>query len=264
MKSIFFFLLCFCFISSHGQTHFRENNSGKLNFTKKENRDTIIPAGRNEIYLNIAPVFTTLFSAPPQNEAYFSLFFKRTLKNPRLALRTGFVFRPQTESFITFRYPDLYINQSDSTRIVTQLRADNINKFQLNGGMEYRYNGNHKWTTFLALDLLAGYYKRNYSLVNIHQTEDTSGNWQTDLHSDELIDYRTTNNFYLGLTPKFGVRYAFNSHWMMSLQTGCEFVYNMSDFYYRSGGTTIGRIPDEYLEFNMNGLLEEFCIVYRF
>ncbi|CAN5867536.1 hypothetical protein BH11BAC7_BH11BAC7_29330 [soil metagenome] len=266
MKTILSFLLSVCFFTTHAQNAFREHNSGELNFRKKEKvRDTILPAGRNEIYLNIAPVFTTLLGAPPQNEAYFSLFYKRTLKNPRTALRLGFVFRPETESFLNLSYPDLYLDETDSTRTLNQFYDNKENKFQMNAGMEYRFKGNKRWTTFLAMDVLAGHFHKDYSLRNIPQTLDSSGNWQSNMSNTEWIDHRSTGNFYFGLTPKFGIRYAFNPHWMMSVQTGGEFTYLISDHYHRnSAGTAIVVTPASSLEYNMNGLLEEFCIVYRF
>ena len=266
MKSICFFLLSFIFIATHAQNAFHENQYGELNLRSKEKvRDTIAPAGRNEIYLNIAPVFTTLLGAPPQNEAYFSLFYKRTLSDPRKALRLGFVFRPETQASLNFNYPDKYLDQTDSTRTLNQFYDNYENKFQLNAGMEYRFNGNKRWTTFLAMDVLAGYFRKDYSLRNIPQTLDSTNSWQSDMSNATWLDHRSSNNFYFGLTPKFGVRYAFNPHWMMSVQTGGEFIYLINDHYHRNDtSTAIDVTPSSYLEFNMNGLLEEFCIVYRF
>jgi hypothetical protein len=267
MKMIFFLFFSFGIFALDAQETHPAKSTRKLNFRDNEKvRDTIIPAGRNELYLNFGPAFAYLLGAYPSNEANFSLFYKRVMTNPRFALRTGFSFKPETNSnFFSSTYRDVYYDQTDSTRTVNKFFHSNRNKFQLNAGIEFRSKGNKRWSTFAGMDIIGGYFKQHYSLMDVHETLDSTGEWHYNSGSWLLLDYKESDNFYIGISPKLGLRYAFNSHWMMSVQAAFELAYYDAEYYNRNAfGTQIVEHPGSYIDFNMNGLLEDFSVVYRF
>ncbi|HET6992472.1 MAG TPA: hypothetical protein VFJ43_14150 [Bacteroidia bacterium] len=273
MKPIFILLASLFFISVHAQDSTARHGRLKITYTRGNNnhRDSIIPAGRNEIYLNIAPAFTVLLGASPNYELNLSCFYKRTLKNPRLALRMGFLFKPEVflNNGFDFNNDDWYFDVTDTSRIVNRFQANRKNKFQLNAGMEWRSKGNKRWSTFAGLDLIGGIYKQSYLLYDENEILDSTGHWRFDLNTAaggiDLLDYKQNISWYVGLSPKAGLRYAFNSHWMMSVQTGFEAYYLNTKYYKRdSFGTSIQSNNANYFNFNINSILDEFSVVYRF
>jgi hypothetical protein len=80
-----------------------------------------------------------------------------------------------------------------------------------------------------------------------------------------VLDYKQSDNFYIGVSPKCGLRYAFNSHWMMNLQAAVTAAFYNSDYYGRNAmGTQIVMHQSSYFEFEINGLIEELSVAYRF
>ncbi len=269
MKFTLLFLFSICYISLNAQDSIQKRKSFCLRNQERVRpiRDTVIPAGPNEIYLNIAPLFTTLLGSIPASEANFSLMYKRVLKNPRFALRTGMAFKLSVNNYFEFFYPtDWYFDQTDSTRTVNKFDDGTRNKIQLNIGMEFRRKGNKRWGTFAGLDLIAGFYKSSYSLYNVLEMLDTTGMWNP-VANDPIVflDYKQSFSYYAGISPKFGLRYAFNKNWMMMLQTSFEAYFLKSDYYTRNSfGTAILDYKNSSYNFNMNGFFDEFSIAYRF
>ncbi len=271
MKSFFILLAALFFLSANAQDSTAKQRRFKITYTPRHvPKDTVVPAGRNELYLNIAPVFSTLLGGFPANEMNYSLFYKRTLKNPRWAMRTGILFKPQINNYYNaFNFnDDLYFEVTDSTRTANKFYANNINKWQVNAGMEWRSKGNKRWSTFVGLDLIYGIYKQSYVLYDVQEKLDTNGHWNTDLNSTaavQMLDYKQNMSWYVGLSPKLGLRYAFNRHWMMSLQAGFDTYFLKTAYYTRNYfGTSIQQYAANYFEYNMNSFFDEFAVVYRF
>ncbi len=266
-KNIFFLLSVLGIFSLNAQDSLPQKKSCSV-FCRnrpKPVKDTINAAGPNEIYLNIGPVFSFLQGSFLANEVNFSLFYKRALENPRIALRTGFSFKPQSDYGFYSNTTDWYFDQTDSIRTVNKFQHGSINKFQLNAGMEYRSKGNKRWTTFVGADIIGGYFNRRFSLVDFHEVLDSTGQWNIASDGIEVLDYTQSHNFYIGISPKAGIRYAFNSKWMMAIQTGADFSFSTADYYNRNSmGTQIVRHPASSIDFNITGIIEEFSIVYRF
>lgn len=271
MKLIFLFLATLFFVPISAQDSTAKQRRFKITYTPRHTpKDSIIPAGRNELYFNIAPVFSTLLGSIPDNEAIFSLCYKRPLKNQRWAMRTGILFRPQISNYYgDFNLnPDWYFDETDSTRIVNRFQPNNIHKWQLNVGMECRSKGNKRWSTFVGLDLISGFYKQSCVLYDMQEKLDSDGYWHIVDNSTTavtMVDYKQSTSWYVGLSPKIGLRYAFNRHWMMSIQAGFDTYFLKSAYYKRdSFGTSILKYDANYFEYNMNSILDDFSIVYRF
>ena len=230
-------------------------------------RDTIVPAGPNEIVVNIAPVFTTLLGAVPDNEARWSIMYKRALKNPRSVLRAGVMYRPAM--YTTFHNTeDYYYAVTDSTRIRNTFDMGKRRPVQFNIGFERRTEGNYRWSAYIALDAMFGFYNRTYKLTDYNERLDTNGYWNIDFNQPPGVlelDRKTSFNYYFGANPNIGARYAFSSHWMMSLQAGVDLVVFRGAYYEReSQGYSLKEKSLDYFGVETSGLFNEFAVTYRF
>lgn len=229
--------------------------------------DTISPAGPNEFSFNLSPIFTRLLGSTPDNVATYSLFYKRSLKNPRAVVRAGFLFKPQILAQGQVLEDSLYFNQTDSTRTENLFKSSRKNPIQLNLGMEWRSKGGKRWSTYLALDLMGGAYWQKYAMYIVNQKLDSTGNWQIDQQNtatDKFID-RSAFSWYVGVSPNFGVRYAFNRRWALSLQTGVELYMLFEESYSRNAlNTNMKYLNATTFNVDTPALFNEFAITYRF
>lgn len=231
--------------------------------------DSIPAAGPNEISFNLSPIVVTVLGGASGYESRFSLFYKRSLENPRAAFRAGILYRPRTRSPFYSTDP-WYFNVTDSTRTRNEFHYGTARPWQLSIGMEWRSKEAHnkRISGFISLDAIAGFYNQAYSLYDFAEKKDSTGQWVNDnfqASSVVLLDNQEASNWYVGVNPNVGVRYAFSSHWLVFLQTGVDIVYAQHVEYTRSGmGTTL--IPDKWqsLDTDIQGMFNEFALVYRF
>ncbi|MCX6312975.1 MAG: hypothetical protein NT084_15245 [Bacteroidetes bacterium] len=275
MKSFLLFLSSLIFLSANAQEVSEKHKNQKLTFksTEPSKRDTIIPAGRNEFYLNTAPVFSSMLGGYQTTEARYSLYYKRVLKNPRMALRFGVMYRPERRTSNSNLYDTWYFNTTDTSRIANVFARSPENKWQLNVGLEWRSKKVGRWSTFWGCDLLGGFYSGSYSLYNVQQTLAPNGHWTSS--SDNFgnvftsnfvqLDHQRSFGWYAGVSPFFGARYAFNSHWMISAQTGFD-AYLMGAQSFGRNTTATALIHENYNSYNFNipSLINQFDLVYRF
>jgi hypothetical protein len=230
--------------------------------------DSIVPAGRNEIAVNIAPVFTSLLGSSPDNEARFSVFYKRSLKNPRAVLRAGFIYKSQTIAPGTVSSASAYFDVTDSTRTESIFAQEKGDPKQLNFGLEWRSKGGKRWSTYLSFDIIGGIFSNQYTLQNIAQKIDSTGNWVVDnqsvMYSHAKAIYNAPN-WYIGGSPNFGVRYAFNKRWVISLQTGVEFKLISAQDYRRDSNVMYPALEKSTaFDLDTPALLNEFAVTFRF
>jgi hypothetical protein len=271
MKKIFLTLSIFFSIFSFAQDSTAAKKPRKILFKPLSEYagDTISPAGPNEIAVNIAPIFTTVLGGYPDNEARFSVFYKRSLKNPRAVLRVGIMFKPEILGTKQIVDQHLYFEQTDSTRTDNIYNFTKKNPWQLNLGFEWRSKGGRRWSTYLSFDVITGLYSQKYSLKDVKQKLDSTGNWVSDFQAMagvEMVNVRSSAfNWYIGGSPNFGVRYAFNKRWAASVQTGVDFFVLFGETYTRDSMAT-NLILNKSTTFNSEApaLLNEFAITYRF
>src|SRR5690242_6758762 len=97
MKHYFFIAtVLFCF-SVNAQDSTSGRGHLKITYVRpdKTKRDSIIPAGPNELYLNIGPSISLLQGAFPWNEWNMTFMYKRAIKNSRLAYRMGIAYKAE-------------------------------------------------------------------------------------------------------------------------------------------------------------------------
>jgi hypothetical protein len=231
--------------------------------------DSIPGAGPNEISFNLSPVVVTVLGGAPGYESRFSLFYKRSLENPRAAFRAGILFRPQSRNPF-FSSDPWYFNETDSTRTRNEFHYNTAKPWQLSLGMEWRSKGAHhkRVSGFISADAIAGFYNQNYSLFDFAEKKDSTGQWTSVMFATNSVvqlDNKRARNWYAGINPNVGVRYAFGRHWLVFLQTGVDIVYAHHEQYTRSGlGTSLVKESWESLDLNISGMFNEFAIVYRF
>ena len=267
MKKIFLLFSILITATVFAQDTLGKHSRIKIVYTPSK-KDTLSPAGRNEISTNIAPVFAAVIGGFPDNEACFSVFYKRAMKNPRVYIREGFLFKPEIPNyFFSTDTRDLYYNVTDSTRIFSDFNESPIHRFQVNSGIEWRSKSKRRWRGFFGADVIGGYFRGNIALTDTYQKLDSTGEWNIDFSSArpfELRDYKRTNNWYAGVHPFCGIQYAFNRHWALSLQSGVEAYFLSGNYVRRANTTSLAVSKASYFEFNMPALADEFSIVYRF
>lgn len=231
-------------------------------------KDTIVPAGPNEFAFNLAPFFTTMLGASPNDEFRTSLFYKRQLGHPRNYLRVGVMYKPGMPANIDS--DDIIFTLTDSTRYRNAFEVNRKRPLQFNLGLERRSKGSWRWQTYAALDIMYGFYNRKYELTDYSEKLDTSGTWQIDFSSQQpklVLDSKTTSNWYFGASPAIGLRYAFNRRWLLSLQTGMDAYVFHGEEYKRassSQGYSLESKKLSYSEFTTTGLFNEFALTFRF
>ncbi len=231
--------------------------------------DSIPAAGPNEISFNLSPIAVTVLGGAPGYESRFSLFYKRSLQNPRAVFRAGILFRPRSRS--SFLDEEVwYFNETDSTRTRNEFQYNTAHPWQLSIGMEWRSREAHnkRISGFVSLDAIAGFYNQTYSLYDFAEKKDSTGQWVNDYSQGSSVvtlDSRKANNWYVGVNPNVGVRYAFGRHWLVFLQTGVDVVYAQHEYYERSGlGTSLTGERYQSLDIDIQGMFNELALVYRF
>ncbi len=233
------------------------------------NTDSIPAAGPSEISFNLSPVAVTVLGGAPGYESRFSLFYKRSLENPRAVFRAGILFRPRSRNAF-YNEEIWYFNETDSTRTRNEFQYNTARPWQLSIGMEWRSKGAHhkRISGFVSLDAIAGFYNQTYSLYDFAEKKDSTGQWVNDYFSASSVvtlDSRKAKNWYVGMNPNVGVRYAFSRHWLIFLQTGVDIVYAQHEYYERSGlGTSLVGERYRSLDIDIQGMFNELALVYRF
>jgi hypothetical protein len=228
-------------------------------------KDTIVPAGKNEISFNVAPLLAVFSGMTPNYEYRYAIYYRRQLRNPQNFLRAGFIYKPASN----YSNPDdLVFMVTDSTRYRNVLDISRRRPLQLNFGIERRSKGLGRWHGYIALDLVGGFYSQKYTLTDWYEKQDSTGNWEMDYSVPQplsVLDKKTSLNYYFGASPAFGIRYAFNAKWLFSAQAGFEAILFAGEEYERvSQGYSLKVLPRNYFEFNTSGLINELSVHYRF
>jgi hypothetical protein len=277
MRNLFllFFLLAFGMMNA--QDTLGKHSRLKIVYSPKTTpKDSVIPAGPNELYLNIGPMLSVLQGTFAQNELNMSFMYKRVLKNPRYALRFGIAWKPQVGNYFD-DYDDnaahtlydhyLYYDETDTSRTKNVLEKMNVKKTQLNFGIERRNKGYNRWKGFYGLDLVAGVYRNSYLLYDVYEHKDSTGQWTAAnvQNNSVMLDYKRSANYYFGLSPKAGLCYSFNPHWVISAQAAFLVAVDFTDNTRRNwDGNSIVMQKVQLFDFTMNGIMDEINLVYRF
>ncbi|HEU4716688.1 MAG TPA: hypothetical protein VFU15_02600 [Bacteroidia bacterium] len=271
MKKIFLLLLIFSAAAANAQdstmapAHHRRAPRPLRAFLG----DTIVQKGMNEIGINIAPVFTTLLGAYPDNEVTWTIYYKRRLQN-RLTFRAGLFARNEQ-----YRWPDegqdnVYYLVTDSTRIMNVLDISPAKRYQLHAGLELRSKAQRRWSGFFAFDVFGGMSFRHVALYDIRQTRESNGSWSESAMivnggGSPIYVHATERTWYAGGNPCVGLTYAFNSKWKLLLQTGIYFYFESGDHYTRDEfGQNLINTKRTDFNFDSPGLFNQFEIVYSF
>jgi hypothetical protein len=274
MKLIFFISTCLLCLSVNARDFDGENKNLK-NSSRENRRDSILPAGPNELYLNIGPSLSVLQGAWATNETNLTFMYKRSIHKSRFAYRIGVGYKAEVQrgdqlyenSVSTPNSGIWYFDVTDSTRIKKIMVNNPVKKIQLNFGIERRSKWIRRWTGFTGLDFVAGIYRHDAELYKIRQSADMSGNWY-DERSDTarlMKDYRRATGYYFGISPKAGLSYAFNPHWLLSAQIAVLATFDMGEYFaWDSGTDKIYELKSNTFNFNINGIIDELNLVYRF
>jgi hypothetical protein len=215
------------------------------------------------------------------NELNLTFMYKRVLKNPRFALRTGVALKAEVEKKYPRkdyykREPNVvsagttywYFDETDTSRTKNYLDPDPYKKMQLNIGLEYRRKGNHRLGAFVGMDVFAGICTRNYSLYNVDEVIGWNGEWYVESKAGAivLLDHQKWNSFYFGASPKMGLSYALSRHWSVSGQIAVLATVSYDDMTHRSPDAktiVVWKGPVAF-DLGINGIMDELNIVYRF
>ncbi|HLG02875.1 MAG TPA: hypothetical protein VI731_04730 [Bacteroidia bacterium] len=265
--AIFFFAAFFSLPVYSQDTLKRKPQPGRIYLPpiSSFNRDSIAPAGRNEIYVNISPVMTVLLGGV-SFDSRWSLMYKRVLNNPRRALRFGFIYYRESEIEFFSGEDVVYYRTSDTSRFANILQVEKRKRPQLSFGIESRSKKfNHRWSTFFAADLIAGFFNQDFTLTEHAQYQLPTGEWEDEKGFREVVDHKTAFSWYAGISINGGLRYAFNKHWMFAGQAGIDFFYITRNRYERGAyGYFLKHANAGYIDFYTNALINEFALVYRF
>ncbi len=223
-------------------------------------------AGPDEVYLNVGPMVSWLQGATIADGMKWNLMYKRVIKNGKFSSRVGLMyigiksqFNSSTNSYSnSYYYPNdahSFENVTDSTRTRYFTNYHNVRKIQLNLGMEYRKRISRRWMAFTAMDIALGNHSLVYANAKSYEIQQSNGQWWRK----EVIESGTqkSNNIYLGVSPKLGMSCAFNSHWLVSLQTALLATYTFGIV-----SNASMRLRD--FDYDIKGIMDEVNLVYRF
>ncbi len=219
-------------------------------------------AGPDELYLNVGPMVSWLQGATIADGMKWNLMYKRVIKNGKFAYRGGIMYTGKNYGFDfainNYYYPNganIYYDVTDSTRRGRYIGSRSIRKIQLNLGMEYRKRISKRWMAFTAVDIALGNWSADNVLVESYEIQQSNGQWWRQERTE--TDIQKSSNIYLGVSPKLGMSCSFNSHWMVSLQTGPLATYTF-------GIVSNDRMRLRDFDYDIKGVLDEVNLVYRF
>lgn len=234
---------------------------------------------KNELGFNIAPIAVALMGG----EAYrptFSLSYKRIIKEKN-ALRFSLNYQ---FPMMNWNYGDDYyiVSQTDNTQLRRYFERDNGNKIQTNIGYERRF-GKRKIKYFFGADLTLGFTNESYRIYDenfvlekypyqglyyspqsggidtLYQFISDPDSFAVDIYSE------TTKYISVGTSPFFGFYYPLSKRFSLSFRTGFDLYFSLGkkdEKNYTNNETTKTRVST--FDFNMNGLINDLSIVYRF
>jgi hypothetical protein len=221
---------------------------------------------KNEAGLNTAP-FITMFLGAEMYHPKIALSYKRIIKSKN-AIRASI--NSLSETYINSNYKNYYIiSQTDSTQLRRNYENTNGNKYQVNIGYEWR-KGKKKLKYFFGNDLIFGYagekhrtYDENYILQKTIIGKDTLNQFYLD--SSITIEYSSTRYLYAGISPFIGLYYPLSKKFVLSIQTGADILFSIGRVRtkdYIKNETSEVRVST--FDLNMNGLINDLSLVYRF
>ena len=242
---------------------FSQNNSWRFIEEPKVPEEEI---KKNEAGFNTA-TFIAVVLGTQMYQPKLSLSYKRIVKE-RNAIRFSINGLPKT--YLGSTHEHFYIiSQTDSTQLRRNYQNINGNKYQGNIGYERR-KGKKKFKCFLGADLIFGHsgerritYDESYSLEKTFDGKDTL--YQFRLDSTAAIAFTSTRFFYTGISPFIGLNFSISKRFALSVQTGADMSFSIGKMKtkdYIKNETTETRIST--FNFNMDGLVNDLSIVYRF
>lgn len=215
------------------------------------------------------------------HEINLTFMYKRVMKNPRFALRTGVAWKAEIASKYPYKYyirrePNQatasanfwYYDQTDTSRTKNFIEDDPYKKLQLNLGFEWRSKGKRRLGVFTGLDFFAGLCTKKYSLYDVHEALAWNGEWYAEnrVGAIVLLDFRKSNHLYFGASPKVGISYLLSPHWSVSGQVAALAAFSYNDDVYRTpdGRKMIVWNKPLQFDFGINSIMDELNIVYRF
>lgn len=240
MKKLMLLLLCVFTIKSHSQDSLKTIKSPK--------------SKRSEIGLNILPPFLLLSGVSSANPKFFNATY-RYLLNERNALRIV--------SGINVYNSNYTGNQNIAVSMGNGLTVYQISSSRtpLNvlSGIGYeRILGKHKLKHVIGCDLTYNYVTTVVS-SNYYGMKDTTYN---NVRHAEYIPIDTgraiTSRYFhkIGITPFYSLRYELNSKWLVVASTRLNFQY------YQVKNENYPKAS--LFDFNMDGLISEISLFYRF
>ncbi len=213
-----------------------------------------VPLKRNEIGLNVLPPILLLAGVNSAQTKYFNATYKRFLSE-RNALRVTAgvnVFNTPTNPNIiksTFVGGGLTLNKVTTTSTPINVQ----------GSLGYeRVMGKRRLKHVIGADL-------TYNYVNERVLSEYYGTKDTTINNIQMSDYiridtgRTVKNNYVhkfGITPFYSIRYPITKRWLLTTSVRANF-----QMYKRK----VDGYPDMTIsDFNLNGLLSEVSLFYRF
>jgi len=213
----------------------------------------VLKIRKNEIGINVLPVLVELTGAMPDHKDLINITYRRLIKNKHALRITSGVYTPEYER------PDYIaavISKSNSVAVIQNNKVGGIN---LQAGIGYEYIiGRRRLKHVVGLDLTYNYQKQiistDYSLVkdsigpnNFHQSTSSS------IDTGKVVK----NNYYnkIGANLFYSLRYPLSKKWLMTASVILSWqTYRTQDL------SQNVRIYD----FNVNGLVSEVSLFYRF
>ena len=168
------------------------------------------------------------------------------------------------------------IAHTDSTQIRRYAYQNPEDKIQVNLGYEWR-RGKKKLKRFFGTDVITGYYqskitKRDYAfkLGYTKQQQITYGTKYPQYVPDDsqyatIAFSETSDLFYVGLSPFYGIRYPISKRFSMSVQTGFYLYFAFGNTSYNDYTKSVFKnYSTNFLSTGISNFINDISLSYHF
>lgn len=211
-----------------------------------------VPKKSSEIGVSISSAFFVLAGVTDYNERFTNVTYRRLFpKNHAIKLFTGVAL---FNSYSNNYQQGYYIPSVAHTTIYPTSEISTPSNFQVGLGYEYII-GKRKLKQVFGVDLV---YNNKFERKNFYymQVYDSTGNGHSESTRLDTGAYVKGTNFdKFGFNVSYSLRYQFSKHWVAT--ASCIASYRN---YRRREKGMEGNVSD----FNMNGLISDISIFYKF
>lgn len=209
-----------------------------------------VPAKSTEIGVSVSSALFVLSGVTDYNERFTNVTYRRLFpKNHAIKLFTGVAL---FNSYVDGYQQGYYIPAVAHTTIYATSEITTPSNFQVGLGYEYIV-GKRKLKQAFGVDLVYNnkFERHNFYYVRVH---DNGGKLEsTPLDTGAYV--KGTNYDKFGFNLSYSLRYQFSKHWVVT--ASCIASYRN---YRRREKSMDGNVSD----FNMNGLISDISIFYKF